>query len=59
MLGGDAQQVRAVLAWPKYVADVFRRISVPCNHKTHTTRLIGEAAFASRICPEVVAETIA
>ena len=51
--------MRAILAWPKYVADFFRRISVPCNHKTHTTRLIGEEAFAARIYPEVVAETVA
>ena len=41
------------------MAAFFRRISVPCNHKTHTTRLIGEEAFAASIYPEVVAETVA
>ena len=58
-LGGDSQQVRALVAWPKAVAERFRRISVPCDHKSHTKLLIGADAHAGRAYPEVVAETIA
>ena len=60
MFGGEYQQCRCIVAWPKSCADRIRPMAeAVCHHKSHAKLLVGAEAFAGRVYPEPVAYTLA